>query len=231
MKRDRPFIAINVAITADGKIAPANRRFIPFTTPRDHALMHELRAQHDAVMSGARTIDLAPVTLDVGGPKYLRKRRALGLADAHLRVIVTGSGSIDPQAKIFQNRFGPILILTTENAGQNKLATLSKLADALHISPGKQINFPAACQWLRREWQVKTLICEGGGAVNAALFEAHLVDRLYLTIAPVILGGRQAPTPSDGQGFPTLNAATLLKSKSIKRVGNELYCAYDNPSQ
>lgn len=227
MKRARPFIAINVAMTADGKIAPANRKFVPFTTPRDHELMLELRSQHDAVMSGARTIDLGPVTLPVGGAKYLRKRRARGLADAHIRVLVSGSGSIDPKSKIFESHFGPIIIFTTEKAGQKRLKTLSKLADALHVSPGKNLDFAAACQWLRREWKVKTLLCEGGGAVNGGLFEAQLVDRIYLTIAPSILGGRNAPTPADGRGFPELSHAARFGAKSIRRVGDELYAVFD----
>lgn len=225
--RKSVFVAVNVAITADGKIAPANRKFVPFTTARDHELMLELRARHDAVMSGARTVDLGPVTLPVGGEKYARKRRARGLNDVHVRVIVSGSGSIDPKAKIFENRFGPILILTTERAGKKRIAELGKLADGVFVSAGKELDFVGACEWLRREWKVKSLLCEGGGEVNAALFEARLVDRLYLTIAPLILGGRAAPTPSDGRGFPELPLATLMKAKSIKRVGDELYTVWD----
>ena len=227
MKRARQFIAINVAMTADGKLAPANRKFVPFTTPRDHELMLELRARHDAVMSGARTVDLGPVTLPVGGEKYVRKRRQRGLADAHIRVLVSGSGSIDPNSKIFESRFGPIIIFTTEKAGQKRIKSLGKLADALHISPGKNLDFAAACQWLRREWKVKTLLCEGGGAVNGGLFEARLVDRIYLTIAPTILGGREAPTPADGRGFAELSLAARFKAKSIQRIGDELYTVFD----
>jgi riboflavin biosynthesis pyrimidine reductase len=55
MKRQLPFVSINVAMTADGKLAPATRHFIPFTTKRDQDLMLELRAEFDAVMSGAAT--------------------------------------------------------------------------------------------------------------------------------------------------------------------------------
>src|SRR5688572_9169590 len=64
-----PFVSINVAMTADGKLAPANRQFIPFTTKRDQDLMLELRAEHDAVMSGAATV-IGEVTLGTGGEKY-----------------------------------------------------------------------------------------------------------------------------------------------------------------
>ena len=56
-----PFIFLNVATTADGKLAPANRKFVPFGSKRDQQLLLELRAQADAVMAGARTVDLVPV--------------------------------------------------------------------------------------------------------------------------------------------------------------------------
>src|SRR6476469_6239616 len=74
-----PFVSINVAMTADGKLAPATRHFIPFTTRHDQELMLELRAEFDAVMSGARTVDTGEVTLGVGGEKWRKKRRKLGL--------------------------------------------------------------------------------------------------------------------------------------------------------
>src|SRR5215212_5801378 len=101
MKRSAlPFVSLNVAMTADGKLAPATRHFVPFTTKRDQTLMLELRAEHHAVMSGARTVDLGEVTLGTGGDKYRTKRRKLGLKEEHIRVIVSGSGSINPKAYI-----------------------------------------------------------------------------------------------------------------------------------
>src|SRR5437763_11933142 len=70
LARDLPFVFVNVAMTADGKIAPANRHFEPFSSRRDRLLMYELRSYADAVMSGARTIDLNPVKLGNGGELY-----------------------------------------------------------------------------------------------------------------------------------------------------------------
>jgi riboflavin-specific deaminase-like protein len=218
----RPFVAVNVAMTADGKLAPSNRRFIPFTTKYDQELMLELRAQFDAVMSGARTVDLGEVSLGTGGEKYKKKRRARGLEEEHIRVIVSGSGTLDPNAYIFTKRFSPIIVLTTPRAGK-KIAALEKAADAVHVSEGKEIDFVAALKWLRKEWGVKRLLCEGGGAINGGLFHAQVVDEIYLTIAPTILGGRHSPTPCDGTGFAKLAEALPLTPKQIKRRGDELY--------
>src|SRR4051794_31223760 len=68
-----PFVFINVAMTADGKLAPANRHFVPFGSKHDRALLLELRAKADAVMAGARTVDLMPVNL---GPGPVKNRQA-----------------------------------------------------------------------------------------------------------------------------------------------------------
>src|SRR5690242_15439059 len=111
-------------MTADGKIAFADHRFKPFAGRRDQEHMMELRATADAVLSGARTLDLTPATLGTGGEKYRRARLRRGLTESALRVIVSGSGSIDPGAEIFKHRFSPIIILTTQRAGRRRLEKL-----------------------------------------------------------------------------------------------------------
>lgn len=224
-----PFVSINIAMTADGKLAPATRHFVPFTTKRDQALMLELRAEFDAVMSGAGTVK-GQVTLGTGGEKYKRKRRKLGLKEEHIRVIVSGSGSLDPKTHIFTTKrpTSPIIVLTTERAGK-RLAALQKAADAVHISKGKDLDFPKALAWLRKEWGVKRLLCEGGGAINGGLFLADIVNEIHLTIAPTILGGRNAPTMADGEGFPKLADALPVKLKRQELIGDELYTVFSVP--
>src|SRR5262249_20114521 len=149
-----PFVFLNVAATADGKLAPANRHFVPFGSKRDQRHLLELRATADAVMSGARTIDLSAVKLGPGGAKYRRARLKRGLSEYNLRVIVSGSGTIDSRAEIFKHRFSPIIILTTERAPKRKLSELHKLADAVKICGERELDFDFALRWLRKEWGV-----------------------------------------------------------------------------
>jgi 2,5-diamino-6-(ribosylamino)-4(3H)-pyrimidinone 5'-phosphate reductase len=221
-----PFVFLNVATTADGKLAPASRHFIPFAGRRDQEHLLELRATADAVMSGARTVDLSPVKLGPGGAKYRRQRLRRGLTEYNLRVVVSGSGSLDPNAEIFKHRFSPIIILTTARAPAAKLRQLRTLADEVKICGEREIDFSFALRWLRREWNVKRLLCEGGGEINAGLFEARLVNELHLTLCPVIFGGATAPTLADGKGFSTLARATQLELASQKRVADELFLVY-----
>jgi 2,5-diamino-6-(ribosylamino)-4(3H)-pyrimidinone 5'-phosphate reductase len=221
-----PFVSVNVAITADGKLAPDTRHFVPFSSQRDRDLMMELRSEADAVVSGATTVADGEVELGTGGQPYRRKRIQRGLREFNLRVILSGSASISPRAYIFRTRYAPILLLVTEAAPEERLRKLRKVADDIFVSKGRKLDVVAALEWLRAKWKVKRLLCEGGGEVNGALFEAGVVDEINVTICPVVFGGRHAPTLADGVGIERLTEALPLKLKRMEQVEQELYCVY-----
>ena len=221
-----PFVYLNVATTADGKLAPANRHFIPFGSKRDQQHLLELRAEADAVMAGARTVDLSAVNMGPGGPRYRRMRLKNGLSEYNVRVVVSGSGTLNPNAEIFRHRFSPIIILVSGRAPQERLRRLRTVADEVAAFGQKELDFTAALEWLRKKWKVRRLLCEGGGEVNGALFRAGLVDEVHHTLCPLIFGGRNAPTLADGESIRTLAEATHLKIKSLKRYGDELFLVY-----
>jgi Pyrimidine reductase, riboflavin biosynthesis len=221
-----PFIFVNMAMTADGKIATANRAVSSFGSKRDRDHLLELRSTADAVLAGARTVDSANVNMGPGPAKYRRARLKRGLEEYNLRVIVSRSGSINPGAEIFKHRFSPIIILTTNAASATRLKKLRSLADEVKICGETEIDFRSAFLWLREKWKVKRLLCEGGGELNDALFRAGLVDELNLTICPKIFGSRNAPTITDGIGAPSLADATPLQLSSLKRVGDEVFLVF-----
>ena len=201
----RPYVLVNMAMTADGKIATVNRAVHSFGSPRDLHHLYELRATTDAVICGARTIEISRSILDNGGELFTRRRIKQGLADHNLRVIVTGSGSINLKAEIFRTQISPIIILTTARISPTKLNRLQKVVQEVKIAGQNEINFPAALRWLRKKWKVERLLCEGGGELNSAMFASDLVDEIHVTICPRIFGGRTAPTIADGKGLPTLD--------------------------
>jgi riboflavin-specific deaminase-like protein len=222
----RPFVLVNMAMTADGKIATANRAVTSFGSARDREHLLGLRATADAVMAGARTVDSAAINLGPGPAKFRRLRLKNRLMEYNLRVIVSGSGSLNPDAEVFKHRFSPILILTTGRTSKAKLRQLEAIADEVKICGGREINFRAAFCWLREKWGVKRLLCEGGAELNDALFRAGLVDELHLTICPKIFGGRNAPAIADGRGFRRLAEALPLQIKSFRHIGNEVFAVF-----
>jgi riboflavin-specific deaminase-like protein len=221
-----PMVLVNMAMTADGKIATANRACSSFGSKEDMRNLMLLRTRADAVMAGARTVDSNPVTLGPGGTEYREKRLQAGLAEHNIRVVVSGTASILPEAEIFKHRESPLLLLTSGVAPAARLAKLRGHFDQILVCGRHQIDFRAALQWLRARWQVQTLVCEGGGELNSALFAAHLVDELHLTICPYIVGGAIAPTIADGVGVESLDQAVRLSLSSHRQVGQELFLVY-----
>ena len=221
-----PFVFVNMAMTADGKIASANRAVHSFGSARDLRHLYELRATADAILCGARTVEISDSILGNGGENFRKLRLKNGLTEFPLRVIVSGSGSINPTAKIFQKQFSPIIVLTTKRAAAKKLKSLRELADEVKICGETEINFPAALRWLRAKWGIKRLLCEGGGELNDALFRAGLVDEINLTICPRIFGGRTAPTIADGCGLGYLALAKKYELTSQNAKRGELFTVF-----
>jgi riboflavin-specific deaminase-like protein len=217
---------VNMGITADGKIATANRAVSSFGSRRDRDHLLQLRATADAVMAGARTADLNSINMGPGPAKYRRLRLRRGLAEFNLRIIVSRSGTVNPGAEVFQRQFSPIIILTTRRATAARLQALRAVAAEVKICGAKEINFPQTLRWLREKWGIKRLLCEGGGELNDALFRAGLVSQLHLTVCPKVFGGRTAPTIADGLGASSLARATRLELESARRQGDEMFLVY-----
>jgi riboflavin-specific deaminase-like protein len=213
-------------MTADGKIATANRQISSFSSARDKEHLLELRATADAVLAGARTVDSSDVLLGPGGKRFQSRRLRNGLKEFNLRIIASGSGSIDPKAKIFRHRLSPLIVLITEKTPLKVRQQLRTLADEVMICGRTKLNLDRALRQLRHKWNVRRLLCEGGGELNHALFAAGLVDELHLTICPTIFGGRLAPTPVDGEGAKRLRDTFNLQLKSIRRTGDEVFLVY-----
>ena len=90
----------------------------------------------------------------------------------------------------------------------------------------KSVSLGQALGWLRREWAVKRLLCEGGGELNFELLRLGLVDELHLTLCPRVIGGRDAPTIADGKGFASLATTANLEMTRQRRVGDELFTTW-----
>jgi len=186
----------------------------------------ELRATADAVMAGARTIEMSAATLSPGGKKFQRLCLSRGLAEYNLRVIVSGNDLMNLRAPIFKQRFSPIIVLAPETVPEKNLRQLLSVADEVKCFGKKEIDFPAALRWLREKWQVKRLLCEGGGRLHGTMIRAGLINELNLTICPQIFGGRHAPTIAEGGHVVTLAHAAQFRFKSAKRFGDELFVIF-----
>jgi riboflavin-specific deaminase-like protein len=222
---DRPWVVVNMAMTADGKIATAGREVTTFGSPRDLKALYSLRATADAILCGARTVEETGATLGNGGRVFLRRRIRAGLSPMPLRVVVSGMATLDPSAAIWKEKGSPIVVLTSSEAPVGTRKRLESLADAVWVSPSKGLDLEAALAWLWTRWGVRRLICEGGGSLNATMFRSGLVDELRVTLCPRVFGGTASPTIADGTPGNLVDAFRLGRPE-VRFHGGELYATW-----
>ena len=215
---NRPYVLINMAMSADGKIATAKSHFSRFGSTEDEANLFRIRSTVDGIMSGATTISKERATLTLKSHPKQRANRP-----DPLRIIVTSTGTVSPDAPIFTDLGPPVLILTTQSISETQLQAYQKLTTGIHRSRGKAINWKSALKWLFQKWKIKRLLCEGGGILNQSLLRSNLVDELNLTICPVVVGGTNASTIADGDAFPSLNDCSKWKIVSRKQFSQECF--------
>lgn len=220
---DRPFILVNMAISSDGKTAPAAEPFTPFGGKRDEAKLYTLRAGADAILCGAGTLNSGDVALDTGGARFERLRRRHGLAPHAARVLVSGRGGLDPDAKVFQHQAGPILIWVGKTCPQERIAAYESKGAQVEVHGETEVDFPSALRRLKTVHGVQRLVCEGGGRLNNTLFNLGLVDELHLTLCPLILAGAMAPTISDGPGPDVLAQVQRMTLVSQRKRGGAVF--------
>lgn len=221
---DRPFVYMNMAMTADGKITSARREYPDFTSARDKTTMDRLRAEADAVLVGAGTLRADDPPLGVRDPEMREYRRGLGKPDGIINVLVTASLRIDPAATFFREPSAAArIVATVEEASDDLVRPLEEVAEVWRIGRGN-VDLTRLLGALRKRG-IERLLVEGGGELNWGFVRDGLLDELYVTIAPSLLGGREAPTLVEGDGLP-MGDRVRLRLLSADRHGDELYCRY-----
>jgi len=217
----RPHICANFAITADGKIS--TRRFTPalFTSLADKARLQEIRAAADAVMAGAGTVAADTMSLGLSRHDLREARAAKGLPPVPLRVVLSNSGRLDPEWKVFCYAESPLVLFSTRRMPQSRRDRIAPRCD-LHLFSGTTVPLEAALGILAGDYGIRRLVCEGGGTLLRSLAEADLVDEFHVTIAPKIFGGAAAPTIA---GLPGgfLPAAREFRIIGHRTAGDECF--------
>jgi 2,5-diamino-6-(ribosylamino)-4(3H)-pyrimidinone 5'-phosphate reductase len=217
---DRPFVLVNMASTLDGKITSAAREYPRFTTRNDRLRMDRLRAQADAIVVGGGTLRADDPLLHVRDPEMQRYRDTLGKGGL-VKVVVTASARIDPSSRFFEESDGGArIVATVDDAPAERLAPLAPRAEIWRLGRGR-VDVRELCRRLR-ERGVERLLLEGGGELNWDFVRDDLVDEIHVTIAPALLGGRDAPTLLEGAGF-TMAAQRRLRLVELEREDDELF--------
>lgn len=212
----RPFVFINVAVTADGKMDTFERSGSAISSAKDKARVDRLRADSDAVMVGGRTLLAEDPKLTVKSEALRAERVARGLTPNPIKVgIVTNADGLTDGD--FLN-FGSarLVIFTADKTSKAQIEFLRSRDVEVYVHHTPRVDLVRALHTLN-ELGVKRLMVEGGGTLNFELLRLGLVDELTMYVAPMIFGGASAPTAAAGAG--------LIRSEAIplKLIKGEIY--------
>ncbi|MCZ7396212.1 MAG: 2,5-diamino-6-(ribosylamino)-4(3H)-pyrimidinone 5'-phosphate reductase [Candidatus Methanoperedens sp.] len=198
MPAARPFVFINAAMSADGKIATVERKQTRISGSLDFERVDELRASSDAVMVGIGTVLSDNPSLTVKSKERREKRRMRELPENPVRIVVDSLARTPLDADIFKKGEGKRIIAVSESAPKERVKQLAEHADVVAVGE-KNVDLGKLLSELKARG-IKRLMVEGGATLNWGLISAGLVDEIYTFMGNIIIGGSGAPTLVDGEG-------------------------------
>ena len=212
---NRPYVTINCAMSADGKIASPTRKQLRISSEEDIARMYQLRNASDAVLVGIGTI----LTDD---PKLTVKETYVPHPHQPLRVILDGKGRTPPHA-LALNTTSNTLILTTKGRTKTYEGSHIEVVEC-KIDTNGLLDLNDALNILYQKG-VRKLLVEGGGTVIWNFLKKGLVDDLYIYIGSCIIGGKNTPTVADGEGIAP-GEEIILKIVEVQKIGSGVLMHY-----
>ncbi len=211
MQNNRPFVFINGAMSADGKISSRSREQVRISGPLDRERVDALRAGSDGIMVGVGTVLADDPHLRIRSPALRSERKNRGLPEHPLRIVADSMARTPLGASILGEG---CIIAVSASASAERIAKLSKSAGI--VRSGESRVDLSILMGLLYDRGVSRLMVEGGAELNWSLIEAQLVDEISVFVGPVIIGGRGAPTLVDGPGF--IRDFPRLKLRSIEAI-------------
>ena len=205
---NRPFVFINVAVTADGKIDTFQRRGAAISSARDKERVDRLRAESDAVMVGGRTLLDEDPKLTVKSEVLRAERLKRARPPNPVKVGVVTQAKIKEDSQFLNTGPADIVIFTTRRTSKRQLSLLKARHVDVYVDDAQQVNLERALATLK-DLGIGRLMVEGGGTLNFELMRLGLVDEISIFIAPMIFGGESAPTLAAGLGLATSEAIPL----------------------
>ena len=204
----KPFVFINIAVTADGKMDTYERRGAAISSAADKARVDRLRAESDAVMVGGRTLLDEDPKLTVKSEALRAERVVRGLTPNPIKVGIVTKAEIKPDSDFLNFGEARIVIFTTNQTSSIKIELLRSRGVDVFVHENPRVDLAKALETLH-ELGVKRLMVEGGGTLNFELLRLGLVDELSVYVAPMIFGGESAPTAAAGMGLARGEAIPL----------------------
>ena len=203
----RPFVHVNCAMSADGKIAGDDRKQVKISSREDKDRVKGLRMKYDAILVGVGTII-------ADDPHLTVKNRPIG--ENQVRIVIDPHGRTPDTALVLDERAETVIVTagscqrTWKNADVIRCRGDIVLSEALEALYGRGI---------------RSILVEGGGTTISSFFREGLVDEYTVFVGSLIIGGKNAPTPADGDGW-VMPEGLRLTFKGCQALGDGALLTY-----
>ena len=215
MEKFNMHIILSAAISIDGKISTRSNDS-KFSSKEDIIRLHKLRSKVDAILIGKNTL--------LRDDPLLTVRHTKGKNP--IRIILDSKGTISKNSKIIKTSDKiPTIITVSKKISKVNLSKLKKLPVEIIISGENSVNLKSLMKKLSTK-KIQTLLVEGGGTVNWEFIKNNIFDELIITLSPYLIGGNNATSLVEGNGFTKIINSPNLKLKSVKRLKNHLVINY-----
>lgn len=212
-----PFVSLKAAVSLDGKIATGSGDSKWITGEEARLVVHRLRSESDAVLTGIGTVLADDPLLNVRLPGYQGRQP--------LRVVVDSSLRIPEESQLVQTaaQIPTAVAVIKGNYSREKRARLEAVGVEVWELPASKgrVDLKALLSLLGQK-EIMNLLVEGGSVLNAALLEGGLVDKYIIFQAPLLIGGCNAPGVFGGTGFPRIKDCLRLSPVFTEKVGEDL---------
>ena len=220
-RSDRPWVGLKLAMSLDARISGREGERTPLTAEEANEEVHRLRAGFGAILVGTRTALIDDPLLTVRGPVVPRVPPR--------RIFLDPEGRIDPRARAFSTPGGEVWVVTTDESSQAWRDGIRDRGGHVLVAPvegDSRVHLGAVLARLVEEG-VESVLCEGGGRLGTALLAGGHVDRLYLVVAPRILGAEGVPAFPGG--FPDVadEAWRWRPGEAPRLLGSDVWIALE----
>ena len=223
---NRPLTTAILAMTADGKITDYCNTAARFGSSNDQAHLEQQVSLVDGVIFGAETLRAYGTTLSVRDSRLIAARKERSQLSQPVQIVVSASGNLDSTWRFFEQPV-PRWLLTVPQGAKfwQDRAEFDQIIVSQSVSSHPNIvDWQLALTQLQQLGLQKLAIL-GGGELVASLLAINSLDELWLTVCPLILGGKTAPTPVGGQGW-LQSQAKQLRLLEVKQIEQEVFLHY-----
>lgn len=215
MEKSRPYVILSGAVSIDGKIATKTGDS-KLSSRTDSIRLHKLRSKVDAILIGKNTAVVDNPLLTV--------RHTIGKNP--IRIILDSKGILSSKSKILQTSDKiETIIVVSKQISKTNLERLNKFPAEIIMAGKNSITIKLLLKKLL-EKKIKTILVEGGGTINWEFVKYNIFDELIITISPFLIGGNNAISFVEGEGFGKISKSPNLRLKSTKRLKNHLVLHY-----